>query len=56
MSKLVDKRKCVCRNCSEVFCTEKVRRTHGSCSHVYMLDYCSLECYAKDYAKDIDKS
>ena len=43
-----DKRKGTCRRCKKTVNTEDVRRKHGSCSHVYMLNYCSAQCYTKD--------
>ena len=43
-----DKRKGTCRKCKKEVNTEDVRRKYGSCSVVYMLSYCSAQCYTKD--------
>jgi hypothetical protein len=48
----MDKRKGVCRKCGKEVNTEDIRRKYGSCSHVYMLSYCSAQCYTKDTIKE----
>lgn len=47
-SKIMDKRKGTCRKCKKEVNTEDIRRKYGSCSMVYMLSYCSAQCYTKD--------
>jgi hypothetical protein len=48
----MDNRKSNCRLCNKVVNTEEVRRQYGSFSHVYMLSYCSAQCYTKDLTKN----
>lgn len=44
-------RKGKCRYCEKEVNTDDIRRIYGSCSHVYMLGYCSAKCYTKDTIK-----
>lgn len=41
-------RKRECRLCKKQVDTDNIRRVYGSCSHVYVLGYCSAQCYTKD--------
>ena len=47
----VDKRKGNCRRCNKEVNTDDIRRQYGSCSHVYMLSYCSVQCYTKNFTE-----
>lgn len=44
----MDKKKETCRQCKKEVDIEDVRLKYGSCSFVYMLSYCSAQCYIKD--------